>query len=224
MKRILYALRFLGSLQFGMILLIALFALIFWGTLFEARAGLDLGVSRFFDSWILWVAGILPFPALKSLAVLLFIHLLFACIFCLSHSVRKFGMLLVHFSILILIAGSFAGSQTRESFQAFGLVGSEVWIDSTVGASFAILDADSVSCTVLPLGSVDTIRTGLNVPQTIGPYTMYFGETFEITPQKKVVRFFVKRDPFAFAPFLFAVMLLVGLVWHGVAVFGGRKR
>ena len=34
----------------------------------------------------------------------------------------------------------------------------------------------------------------------------------------------VKRDPFAFAPFLFAVMLLGGLVWHGVAVFGGRKR
>lgn len=224
MKRILCALRLLGSLQFGVILLIALFLLVFWGTLFEARAGMDLGVSRFFDSWILWVAGVLPFPALKSLAALLFVNLLFACIFRLPHGFRKFGMWLVHLSILILIAGSFAGSNMRESFQAFGLVGSEVRIDSTAGASFAILDADSVSCTVLPVGSADTLRVGLNVPQPIGPYTVYFGETFEMTPQKKVVRFFAKRDPFAFVPYLFAVVLLVGLVWHGIAAFGGRKR
>ena len=44
-------LRFLGSLRVGVALLLAIFGLVFWGTLFEARAGVELGTERFFENF-----------------------------------------------------------------------------------------------------------------------------------------------------------------------------
>ena len=224
MKNFARTLRLLGSLQFGLILLIALFALIFWGTLFEAKAGVELGSARFFDAWWILVAGIFPFPALKSLAVLLFFNVLSTCIFRIPHTWKKFGLLLVHLSVLILIAGSFAGSLYKESFQAFGLEGGEVRIDSTENVGFQILDTDSAGCTIVRGDKADTVSLEWNSPQKIGSYMVYFGEFFPMTPTKNVVRFWVKRDPFAFVPYLFSGILLFGLIWHLASQFGGRKR
>lgn len=224
MKNFVCALRLLGSLRFGMILFIAMFALIFWGTLFEAKAGVELGAARFFDAWWIFVAGVFPFPALKTLAVLLFLNVLCTCIFRIPHTWKKFGMLLVHLSILVLIAGSFAGSLYKESFQAFGLEGGVVQIDSTENAFFKILDADSAGCTIVRGVEADTVSLEWNMPQKIGGYTLYFGEFFPMTPTKNVVRFGVKRDPFAFVPYLFSGLLLLGFAWHLISLLGGRKK
>lgn len=224
MKNLVRALRLLSSLQFGLILFIALFALIFWGTLFEAKAGVELGTMRFFDAWWILVAGVFPFPALKSLAVLLFLNVLCTCIFRIPHTWKKFGLLLMHFSVLILIAGSFAGSLYKESFQAFGVEGGEVRIDSTENAGFRILNADSAGCTIVREDMADTVSLEWNSPQKIGSYTLYFGEVIPMTPTKHVVRLWVKRDPFAFVPYLFSGLLLFGLIWHLASQFGGRKK
>ncbi|MBP5247344.1 MAG: hypothetical protein J6Z31_05735 [Fibrobacter sp.] len=224
MKKIACALRLLGSLQFGLILFIALFALIFWGTLFEAKAGVEFGTARFFDAWWILVAGVLPFPALKTLALLLFLNVLCTCIFRIPHTWKKFGLLLVHISILVLIGGSFASSWSRASFAKFGLEGGTVLIDPTEGASFQILDGDSAGATIVRGDVGDTVSLEWNSPQKVCGYTVYFGEFFPMTEEKFALQFFIKRDPFAFVPYLFSGLLFVGLIWHLACTLGGRKR
>ncbi len=206
--------RSLGSLPFGVVLLIALFVLFFWGTLFCARAGLYAGVSRFFDSWFLLVSGVLPFPALKSIAVLLGVNVLCACLFCIPHTLKNGGLLLVHVSVLVLICGSFAGERFRESFAAVGLEGSEVVVDSSEGISFRIVEADSAGCSVLDRHSGEVQRVAWNSPGRVGDYTLYFAESAEIFPGKNAVRFWLKRDPFAIVPYLFSGILALGLLWQ----------
>lgn len=206
--------RSLGSLQFGVVLILAQFVLFFWGTLFCARAGLDAGVERFFDSWFLSVAGVLPFPALKSLAVLLSVNVLCACLFCIPHSLKNGGLLLVHVSVLVLIFGSFAGKSFRESFAAVGLEGSAVVVDSSEGISFRIVDADSLGCSIVDGRSVEVQRVAWNAPGRVGDYSLHFAESAEIHPGRSVVRFWLKRDPFAFVPYLFTGILAIGLLWQ----------
>ena len=104
MKFLISVLRFLGSLRVGVALLLAIFGLVFWGTLFEARAGVELGTERFFDSWIFFAAGIFPLPALKTLAIFLFVNLLCALLFRIPRTKKNVGIWILHFSLLILIA------------------------------------------------------------------------------------------------------------------------
>lgn len=207
----------MGSRRLGLVLLAWLFFLLFWGTLFSAHAGLEFGVSRFFDSWFLKVAGVVPFPAMKSLALLIFLNVLCALISRISWSVRSFGVVLIHVAVLVLIAGSFAGSETRESFAAFGVAGGKIVLDSTADVSFRILSADSFGAEILPEDQTQPIRIALNEPCHARDYAVYFGETIWMSAEMRAVRFWVKRDPFAFVPFLFTGMLGAGILWSAIA-------
>lgn len=194
-----------------------LFLLVFWGTLFEARAGLEWGVERFFDGWFLLVSGILPFPAMKTLAVLLFLHLLFAVAFRIPHTWKFFGILVIHASILVLIAGSLVGASARKSFEAFGIVGSEVVIDPSKKISFRVLEADSVGCLVAFADAADPVRIAWNAPRKIGSFDVYFAEKFEMSPRISTVRFWIRRDPFSRTPYIFAALLGFGILWTALA-------
>lgn len=216
MKTLLGFLRFLGSLRVGVAVLGVLSVLVFWGTLFEAQAGLEWGTERFFGSWFLLVAGIFPFPAMKSVAVFLFFHLLFAVFFRIPHTWKKFGILLVHFSFLVLIPGSLAGTSFRKSVETFGIEGAKVVLDSASGTSFRLLKADSTGCLVEIPEKRQSLRIAWNDPQKMGGFSVYFGETLEISPKRKAVRFWVKRDPFAFVPYLFSFLLCAGFLWCAV--------
>lgn len=218
MKTLLAFLRFLGSLRVGIAVLCVFFILVFWGTLFEARAGLEWGVERFFDSWFLLVAGIFPFPAMKTVAVFLFFHLSLAILFRIPHTWKNFGILLVHFSFLVLILGALAGTSFRKSFEIFGMEGANVVLDSASETSFRLLKADSAECLIESLES-RTQRLAWNEPQNVGGFSVYFGETLEISPKMKAVRFWIKRDPFAFVPYLFSCLLAVGFFWCAVVKF-----
>lgn len=216
MKTSLRLFRFLGSPRVGIALLGVLFLLVFWGTLFEARAGLDWGVARFFDGWFLLVAGVFPFPAMKSLSVLLFLHLLFALMFRIPHTRKFFGVAVIHFSFLILIAGSLAGASTRRSFETFGIEGSEVVLDSAKNTAFRILEADSAGCRIGFPDAPGTFRIAWNAPRKIGNFDVYFAERFEM-PETTVVRFWVRSDPFSMTPYLFAAVLAFGIFWNALA-------
>ncbi len=206
--------RSFGSPRFGVVLLSVLFALVFWGTLFCARGGFELGVERFFGSWILFAGGFLPFPAMKTVALLLFFNVLCACLFRIPHTRKHWGVLFMHVAVLVLIAGSFAAEKQRESFAAFGLVGTSVVLDSAQNVSFRIVSADSSGCILLSPSTEDSLLVSLNSPQKIGGYSLYFGEKFSIPPDREIVRLGVKRDPFSFVPYLFSALLLLGILGH----------
>lgn len=214
MRKFLRICRSFGSLRFGVVLLFALFALVFWGTLFCARGGLELGAERFFGSWFLFAGGFFPFPALKTIALLLFFNVLCACLFRIPHTWRHLGVLLMHVAVLVLIAGSFAAEKKRESFAAFGLVGTSIVLDSAQNVSFRIASADSSGCVLFSPLTEDSLRVSLNSPQKIGGYSLYFGERFSISPDKEIVRLWVRRDPFSFVPYLFSALLLLGILGH----------
>lgn len=211
------AVGFVGSRKFGLALFLWLFFLLFWGTLFSARAGLELSVARFFDSWFLKVAGVVPFPAMKALAVLIFANVLCAILSRIPHDLRSFGTVLIHVAVLVLIAGSFAGSAFRESFAAFGVAGGSIVLDSAAGVSFRILDADSNFAEIEAGTQKERLRVALNDPAKVGSYRVYFGETVPMIAEVKAVRFWIKRDPFAFVPALFSGILAAGACWNLVA-------
>ena len=222
MKSALRLFRLFGSFQVGIALLSTVALLVFWGTLFEARAGMEPGTVRFFKSWFLSVAGIFPFPAMKSLAALLFLHLLSVVLFRIPHTRKSLGILLVHASFLILIAGSLAGEPFRRSFDAVGVSGATVVLDSASGTSFKILSSDSAGCNVLLAGQNAPVRIGWNFPQKVGAFTVYLGESAEMLPGVLAYRFWVRSDPFAFVPYLFSAVLLFGIFWTLVVKLRGR--
>ncbi len=223
MKILLDFLRFLGSLRVGVAILSVLFILVFWGTLFESRAGMEWGVERFFDSWFLTVAGFFPFPAMKTVALLLFFHLSLAILLRIPHTREKLGILLVHFSFLVLILGCFAGNSFRKSFETFGIENTDVVLDSASGTSFRLLKADSAECLIENGASRKPLRLAWNEPQNVGGFSVYFGETLEISAKMKAVRFWIKRDPFAFVPYLFSCLLAAGIFLCAVMKFRKAK-
>ncbi len=217
MKRLHAFLRFLGSFRVGIAVLCVLSVLVFWGTLFEARAGMEWGTERFFGSWFLWVAGIFPFPAMKTVALFLFFHLLLAVLFCIPHTWKHGGILLVHVSVMVLVLGSLVGGSFRKSFEAFGIEGSEIVLDPSRETSLRVLKADSAECLIESPADRNPRRVAWNEPQDVGAFTVYFGEVHALSLDAKAVRFLVKRDPFAFVPYLFSFLLGVGILWCAAA-------
>ena len=65
----------LSSLKLTAVLLVAFMLLTFWGVMAQVNAeaaGLQatVAVDRFFDSYVIWVLGVVPLPAFKSVALL----------------------------------------------------------------------------------------------------------------------------------------------------------
>jgi hypothetical protein len=110
----------LASLYLTVPLLFISILLVFAGTWAQRLMGIDDVVQSYFRSWLAWIDprifmpgvrvgqashGIIPFPGGKTLIVLLLANLLAA------HSVRfklnwkRAGILLIHFSLILLLAG-----------------------------------------------------------------------------------------------------------------------
>lgn len=139
-----------GSLRITCVLLAAAMVLLFWGTLFAARAGADAAASRFFGSWFVWVLRIVPLPALKMLSVILSVNLISAILFRIPRKLSSAGLYVIHGSLLFLIAGSFAGGLFRSVSDAYvlsgaGVQGKNEFHDVLETGSFEFELADTVS-------------------------------------------------------------------------------
>ncbi len=95
-----------ASLKLTVFCLLFVCILVVWGTFYQVDFGIYAAQKRFFDSWFFLIAGLIPFPALKSVIAVLAINLLAsgACKF--SFRVEKFGIFLVHIGTVALIAGT----------------------------------------------------------------------------------------------------------------------
>jgi hypothetical protein len=95
----------LGSAAVTTVGLAFLLALTFWGTLYQVEHGLYLAKERFFDSWIVWIAGFIPFPGTQLVLAVLSLNLVVYIGRLVLRRHMPLGLLLTHLGLLMLLAG-----------------------------------------------------------------------------------------------------------------------
>jgi len=109
--------RLLSGLPLTLIGLCLLMAQVIWGTLYQAGHGLFQAKTKIFAAWVYWLAEFIPLPGMRTVAALLFINLLAAVMFRIRHDWSRAGLLLIHYGLMMLLAGSvFAFPPIQESF------------------------------------------------------------------------------------------------------------
>ncbi|MCQ2098464.1 MAG: hypothetical protein MJY87_11065, partial [Fibrobacter sp.] len=116
-------------------LLAAFLLLTFWGVLGQAAAGNEgvaLATDRFFGSYFLWVLGVIPLPAFKSLAAVSALQLIASMMYRMPRIFsrddsdrlvpsgwRNLGLYGMHVALLVLLVGSLVGSEFRQEYNGF---------------------------------------------------------------------------------------------------------
>ena len=86
--------------------LLMLLMLVFFGTLYQADHGL-YEAQRIFFSYVIWVAGIVPFPGSSTVLWVLSVQLIVFMLFTLPLVWKKAGLWVVHGGLLLLLVGGF---------------------------------------------------------------------------------------------------------------------
>ena len=97
------------------VVLVAFLVLTFWGTLAQANAeaaGMpaSVAIERFFDSFFIWVLGVVPLPAFKSVVVVACANLIASMVFRMPRGWKNAGLWLMHVALLVLLAGGVVGN------------------------------------------------------------------------------------------------------------------
>jgi len=109
--------RWFLDLRLQILALLLLFLLTLWGTLYQVEHGLWASQQRFFYSWFFVSGGFFPFPGAKLVLAYLFVSLLLVTVLRLSYRARKTGLILIHWGLLVLLAGgAITHFQAVESF------------------------------------------------------------------------------------------------------------
>jgi hypothetical protein len=106
MRFIQNSLRIAGSLKVTIVCLIFFFILVFSGTFYQVDNGLLAAQKKFFASWGLLLFKVIPFPGIKTISMVLSINLLLNGLKTCTFTIKKSGVLLMHFGMIVLFAGS----------------------------------------------------------------------------------------------------------------------
>ncbi len=100
--------RFLASIKLTVVCLVFLFILVFWGTVYQTEYGLYLAQERFFQSFVILIQNVIPFPGGQLVMWVLFINLALVAIFYLEYTWSKLGNIVAHFGLLLFFVAGFA--------------------------------------------------------------------------------------------------------------------
>ena len=199
--------------------------LTFWGVLAQANAE-SLGVpatyavDRFFDSYFIWVLGVVPLPAFKSVAVVACANLIASMVFRMPRGWKNAGLWLMHVALLVLLAGGVVGNEIKREyngFEVFALNSAEFPDSSAAAQKVKFYAADD------SLGA-EPVNLDGSVLLTGWPYYAHFRGDLPMSKDKVVSMYKVYYDPFHFVPYAFMVLFLLGAVYHYVVkVRGARK-
>lgn len=221
MTRVSAALRKFASLKVTCVLLVAFLLLTFWGTLGQAAAGNEgaaIAADRFFGSYFLWVLGVVPLPAFKSLAVVSALHLIASMMYRMPRIFsrvdsgklvlsgwRNLGLYGMHIALLVLLVGSLVGSEFRQEYNGFR-------------AAPVATSAGEPSQTSKPI-TFYTVDDSLNTSAVkVGegyPYFVFYKGQVDMFGMK-VDLYTATYDPFKFVPYAFSILFLLSLVFHYV--------
>lgn len=207
------------------VVLVAFLVLTFWGTLAQANAeaaGMpaSVAIERFFDSFFIWVLGVVPLPAFKSVAVVACANLIASMVFRMPHGWKNAGLWLMHVALLVLLAGGVVGNEIKREyngFEVFALNSAEFPDSSAAAQKVKFYAADD------SLGA-EPVNLDGSVLLTGWPYYAHFRGDLPMSKDKVVSMYKVYYDPFHFVPYAFMVLFLLGAVYHYVVkVRGARK-
>ena len=114
----------LSSLKLTAALLVAFLLLTFWGVLAQVNAEsagvpTSVAVDRFFDSYFLWILGVIPLPAFKGLAVLTAVNVIASLLFRMPRGLKNVGLWLMHIGLLVLLVGGVAESEIKREYNGY---------------------------------------------------------------------------------------------------------
>lgn len=226
--------------------------LVFWGTLFQVRAGLLLATQRFADAWFIWGAGLIPLPAGRLLLLLFSLHLVLALLFRMPRHKKYLGLWLVHGGFILLFLGSLLSGLYREE--------GRVWLSEKSTASLAVkadgtlwklpvelvwqdarqilhpggervkgYQTDVLLRThagggALADNEVRRAEISLNRPLRWNNFTFY-QYSYQVAPDgRKAVVLLATSDPARWLPYAFSLVTGCGLVLHFAIALGIRSR
>lgn len=205
-----------ASIKVTCVLLVAFLLLTFWGVLGQAAAGnesANFATERFFESYFLWVLGLIPLPAFKGLAVLSIVHLLCSMKFRMpkvfvKNGWENLGLWGMHVALIILMAGSLVGSELRKEYNGFrGVYASN--LDTSRGTAEKIVFfevKDSLNST--PVEIVEGY-----------PYYIFLKGSVDVMGLQ-VELYSATYDPLKFVPYTFMVLFLASALFH----YGAKVR
>lgn len=98
-------LRLFISLKTTVVCLFLLMLLVFLGTLYQVDYGLHAAQERYFYSWGLLLGGVFPLPGGALVLWVLFVNLFASMMLHFQYGWRTLGLVMVHFGILLMLAG-----------------------------------------------------------------------------------------------------------------------
>lgn len=202
----------------------AFLVLTFWGVLAQANAeasGLSASVAidRFFDSYFIWILGVIPLPAFKALALLAAVNLVASLMCRMPRGFKNAGLWMMHLALLVLLVGGVVGSEIKREyngFDVFALNSTELPESSETAQKVKFYAAND------SLGA-EPVNLDESVLLTGWPYYVHFRGDFRMTEDKVISMYKVCYDPLHFVPYAFMALFLLGAVFHyTVKVRGGK--
>ena len=99
--------KYLTSLKITVTCLLMLFILTAWGTYYQSEYGLYAAQNRFFYSFFFLAGGFIPIPGAQLVLWLLSANLLADALLHFKRRIRRPGIFLIHWGIIVLLLGSF---------------------------------------------------------------------------------------------------------------------
>ena len=214
----------MASLRVTAAVLVAFLVLTFWGVLAQANAeasGLSASVAidRFFDSYFIWILGVIPLPAFKGLALLAAVNLVASLMCRMPRGFKNAGLWMMHLALLVLLVGGVVGSEIKREyngFDVFALNSTELPESSETAQKVKFYAAGD------SLGA-EPVNLDESVLLTGWPYYVHFRGDFRMTEDKVISMYKVCYDPLHFVPYAFMALFLLGAVFHyTVKVRGGK--
>ena len=202
----------------------AFLVLTFWGVLAQANAeasGLSASVAidRFFDSYFIWILGVIPLPAFKALALLAAVNLVASLMCRMPRGFKNAGLWMMHLALLVLLVGGVVGSEIKREyngFDVFALNSTELPESSETAQKVKFYAAND------SLGA-EPVNLDESVLLTGWPYYVHFRGDFRMSEDKVISMYKVCYDPLHFVPYVFMALFLLGAVFHyTVKVRGGK--
>ena len=191
----------LSSLKFTAALLVAFLLLTFWGVLAQVNAesaGLSatVAVNRFFDSYFIWILGVIPLPAFKGLALLAALNVVASMIFRMPRGLKNAGLWLMHVALLFLLVGGVAESEIKREYNGYRDI-------SIVNADLSFFAVD------------DSLKvTPIEIPQNDYAYSVHYHGRVDNVMGTAVDLYKATYDPLRFVPYAFMAMFLLGVLIH----------
>lgn len=214
----------MASLRVTAAVLVAFLVLTFWGVLAQANAeasGLSASVAidRFFDSYIIWMLGVIPLPAFKGLALLAAVNLVASLMCRMPRGFKNAGLWMMHIALLVLLVGGVVGSEIKREyngFDVFALNSTELPESSETTQKVKFYAAND------SLGA-EPVNLDESVLLEGWPYYVHFRGELRLSEDKVISMYKVYYDPLHFVPYAFMALFLLGAVFHyTVKVRGGK--